>query len=144
MNQPKWTTNRVSIMLKHIKDKKTLAEISILEGISIASIQTKLKAIAVDMYFNEQMPYEHVENITGIKKEEIVVPRNKRNPSVSGVSKDEGVPEVPGVPKVPGVPEVSGVPEVPIQISNNNPFTINSISTLLLSQITPCLLPRES
>ena len=136
MNQRIWTPVDVSRLLDQIKKKYTLAEISKREKRSIPSIQTKLKEIAVDLYFNKNIPYERVEEITGIQKGDLVVKRKLTVPERSGSPKEAELEDIKEPEIIP-----SGYK---VMVSNENPFSIESLSTLILSTVSICLLSSNS
>jgi hypothetical protein len=117
-----------TLLLNHVSSGKTLEEIARIQKKPVTSIQSRLKTIAARLYFKENLSYEKVEEITGIKKEEIIVKRSRASemPKVNLESESESEP-------------ISLV--IPIQIiSTENPFTLDAISTLLISSLTRGLL----
>jgi hypothetical protein len=133
MNQRIWAPVDITRLLNHIKNNKTLEDISKKEKRSIATIQAKLKDIAVDLYFNKNMKYEQVQEITGIHKEDLLVKRSK--PELTGFSKDivsHGVQPIESIPT-----------GYQIRLSRENPFSIESLSTLILSTVNICLLSNN-
>lgn len=122
MNQRIWAPVDVSRLLDYIKADKKVSDIARLLKRSDSSVQAKLKDIAVDLYFNKNMAYELVQEITGIAKEDLLVRR-------TGVAKEPiSIPEIP---------------RYTIRLSTENPFSIESISSLLLSTIEQCLTSSQ-
>ena len=153
MNQRIWTPVDITRLLDYIKKKKSLEDISRKEKRSVLSIQSKLKEIAVNLYFNKNISYAKVEEITGIQKESLVVKRIKHVniPERSGSPK-----EVEPIVKTSLLVETSllvktSLPVETIQsssgytlrISTDNPFSIESLSSLIHSTVGICLLPRS-
>ena len=137
MNQRIWAPVEVIRLLNHIKNNRSLEDISKRENRSIQSIQAKLKDVAVDLYFNKNMSYNRVEEITGIQKEEILVKRQKP------VVKLSNNPKLNGSPKELQVTQIIPVAHE-LRLSTENPFSIESLSTLILSSINICLLASKS
>ena len=127
-------------LLNYINSGKSLEEIARIQKQPIVSIESRLKTIAASLYFKENLPYEKVEEITGIKKEALVVKRTRASES--------------GMPKVDPDPDPEPDPKAnfqhrnlsePIQIiKTENPFTLDAISTLLISSLTRGLLTTSS
>ena len=145
-----WTDDDTSLLLKYIGSKKKIEEIARLQKRSVAMIESKLKTIAAKMYFNEHLPYDEIEEKTGIKKDSLVVKRAIRNSELSGSPKDKSegtaTSKATSEAKSEATSEVKSVVTVeqmviPIQIiTYDNPFTLDSISTLLISSVSQCLL----
>ena len=146
MNQRIWTPVDVTKLLDQIKKKKSLEDISKRERRSIQSIQSKLKEIAVDLYFNKNMEYKEVEEITGIQKEALLVRRMRVIPERSGSPKQEEIVDDLAMEailqtRIPREPETIK-PTYEIRLSTENPFSISSLSALLYSTMDICLLSR--
>jgi hypothetical protein len=125
-----WTPDDTKVLLQQVSLRKRVDEIARLQKRTVASIESKLKSIAANLYFNEQLPYEEVEEKTGIKKDALLVRRIAA--SSSGSPKLE--------PPAPMSSPVAIPIAEPIQvITTESPFTIERLSTLLISSI-PCLL----
>ena len=146
MDQQIWTPVDVTKLLDQIKKKKSLEDISKRERRSVSRIKSKLKEIAVDLYFNKNMEYKKVEEITRIQKEELLVKRIRVIPERSGSPKQEEIlddlaMEAVSQTRIPK-PEIikSGYE---IRLSTENPFSISSLSALLYSTIDICLVSRD-
>lgn len=140
MNQRMWGPADVTRLLAHIKKKKSLEDISKQERRSLPSVKAKLKEIAVDLYFNKNMEYSKVEEITGIQKTALVVKR------IPVISERSGSPKNIGElsKEVVKIPEtIQATPEYQIRLSTENPFSISSLSALINSTIEICLLSRD-
>jgi hypothetical protein len=125
------------ILLNHIHSGKTFEEIARIQKQPIGCVESRLKTIAAKLYFKDNMPYEEVEGITGIKKDTLIVKRCQKLSEMTGMPKiDAREPE----PMAESKPEpVSLV--IPIQIiTTENPFTLDAISSLLISSLTQGLL----
>lgn len=142
MNQRMWGPADVTRLLAHIKKKKSLEDISKQERRSLPSVKAKLKEIAVDLYFNKNMEYSKVEEITGIQKEALVVKRTRVEiPERSGSPKN--IEELPK--EAVKVPEtIQANPGYQLRLSTENPFTISSLSALIHSTIDICLLSQNN
>jgi len=143
MSQRIWAPVDVTRLLDQIKKNKPLEEISRRERRPISSIQAKLKEIAVDLYFNKNIDYDKVKEITGIPKEILIVKR-KPIPERSGSPKDiEDAIILTRVPKIELVPEtIKANPGYHIRLSRENPFSISSLSELINTTIDICLSSR--
>jgi hypothetical protein len=147
MNQRIWTPVDVTRLLDQIKKKKSLEDISKRERRSIQSIQSKLKEIAVDLYFNKNIEYKEVEEITGIQKEALLVRRTRVIPERCGSPKQEEIVDDLAMEailqtRIPREPETI-TPAYEIRLSTENPFSISSLSALLYSTMDICLLSRH-
>jgi hypothetical protein len=129
-----WTPDDTKTLLQQVSSRKKVEEIARLQKRTVASIESKLKSIAANLYFNEQLPYEEVEEKTGIKKDALLVRRIAA--SSSGSPKLDVAIAKPAPMSSPVAIPIAE----PIQvITTESPFTIERISTLLISSI-PCLL----
>jgi len=129
-----WTPDDTKTLLQQVSSRKKVEEIARLQKRTVASIESKLKSIAANLYFNEQLPYEEVEEKTGIKKDVLLVRRIAA--SSSGSPKLDVAIAKPAPMSSPVAIPIAE----PIQvITTESPFTIERISTLLISSI-PCLL----
>jgi hypothetical protein len=129
-----WTPDDTKTLLQQVSLRKRVDEIARLQKRTVASIESKLKSIAANLYFNEQLPYEEVEEKTGIKKDALLVRRIAA--SSSGSPKLDVAIAKPAPMSSPVAIPIAE----PIQvITTESPFTIERISTLLISSI-PCLL----
>jgi hypothetical protein len=120
-----WTTEDTQNLLRHVSSKKKVDEIARLQRRTVASVESKLKSIAAQLYFNEDLPYEEVEVRTGIKKEALIV---RRMPGAST-----------GSPKTVARLEPIAALELVQVITTQSPFSLETLSTLLISSVS-CLL----
>ena len=137
-----WTPDDTKALLEQVSSKKKMDEIARLQKRTVASVESKLKTIAANLYFNEQLPYEEVEERTGIKKNALVVRR------ITGSASGSPKIEVP-VAMAMAMPEPEPEPQPEPQpipkrehiqvITTDCPFSLERISTLLISSVT-CLL----
>jgi hypothetical protein len=127
------------ILLNHIHSGKTLEEIARIQKQPLSCIQSRIKTIAACLYFKDNMPYEKVEEITGIKKDTLIVKRSQKLSEMTGMPKiDAREPE--DKPITECKPEPKSL-VIPIQIiTTENPFSLDAISTLLISSLTQELL----
>jgi len=133
-----WTTDDTKALLQQVSSRKKVDEIARLQKRTVASIESKLKSIAANLYFNEQLPYEEVEEKTGIKKDALLVRRIAA--SASGSPKTEVATVMAMAMGSPErMPDAKPMAK-PIQvITTESPFALERLSTLLISSI-PCLL----
>ena len=122
-----WTQSEIENALKMIKEKKSIEEIARRYDRSAPSVYSKLKWIAADMYFNENIPFDKIEELTGIKKKSIVL-----------TAKGEVDPEEEVILEVKPSPTL--IPNIPTySVSTESPFTLdtfcNGISTPLIKSI---------
>lgn len=138
-NSRVWTYDETQCLLQYVGSKKKIDEIAKLQKRTVASVESKLKAIAANMYFNEHLCYDEIEAKTGIKKENLIIKRTRMELSGSPKDTSEDIAVHVAVPVA--VPVTT--PErmvIPIQIiSSENPFTLEAISTLLNSSVSECL-----
>jgi len=133
-----WTPDDTKALLQQVSYRKKVDEIARLQKRTVASVESKLKSIAANLYFNEQLPYEEVESRTGIKKDALLVRRIAA--SASGSPKTEVATVMAMAMGSPErMPDAEPMAK-PIQvITTESPFALERLSTLLISSI-PCLL----
>jgi hypothetical protein len=127
-----WTTDDTEALLRHVSSKKKVDEIARLQRRTVASVESKLKSIAANLYFNEHLPYEEVEVRTGIKKEALIV---RRMPGASTGSPKTEVPTIISSKQVTAIPSTIQV------ITTQSPFSLETLSTLLISSVSCLLTP---
>jgi hypothetical protein len=126
------------ILLNYIHSGKTIEEIARIQKQSVGSIESRLKKIAACLYFKDNMSYEKVEELTGIKKNKLIVNRCQK------------LSEMTGMPKIEPEPEPEPEPEhkrlvIPIQIiTTENPFSLDVILSLLILSLTQGLFTTTS
>lgn len=122
-----WTQSEIDNALKMIKEKKSIEEIARRQERSAPSVYSKLKWIAADMYFNQKIDFDKIEELTGIKKNTIVLTaKGQTDPD------EEIVIDVkPSPTLIPNIPTYS--------VSTESPFTLdtfcNEISTPIIKSI---------
>lgn len=122
-----WTQSEIDNALRMIKEKKSIEEIARRQERSAPSVYSKLKWIAADMYFNQKIPFDKIEELTGIKKNSIVLG-----------AKAQVDPEEEVVLDIK--PSPSLIPNIPTySVSTESPFTLdtfcNEISTPIIKTI---------
>jgi hypothetical protein len=70
MGEP-WGDEEVLQLLTLVQKKKTVDEISNLHERTVGSINSKLKSLAMEYYFNDNRPIEEIQKFTGLTKEVI-------------------------------------------------------------------------
>uniref|UniRef100_A0A6C0ANI0 Uncharacterized protein n=1 Tax=viral metagenome TaxID=1070528 RepID=A0A6C0ANI0_9ZZZZ len=132
-NSRVWTDNDTQLLLKYTSSKKKIEDIARIQKRTVGNIETKLKSIAAKLYFNEQLPYDQVEALTGIKKDVLIIKRKSVNVAVAPL-------ELEPVAPLESVAQLK--PDLkPIQIiSTECPFNLDTISTLIISSISQYLL----
>jgi hypothetical protein len=106
-----------------------------------------LKEIAADLYFNKNMKYDKVQDITGIPKEALLV---KRRPVIAercGSPKEAEITAVIAVEKAleeVAIETIQSNSGYDIRLSIENPFSISSLSALIHTTVDICLSPRNS
>jgi len=122
-----------------VSSKKKVDEIARLQRRTVASVESKLKSIAAQLYFNEDLPYEEVEVRTGIKKEALIV---RRMPGAStGSPKTVAALEpIARLEPVAGLEPVAALELVQV-ITTQSPFSLETLSTLLISSVSCLLTP---
>lgn len=98
-------SEEVSKILELVKNKKSIKDIAASQKKTTHYIKSKLKNVACEYYLNSNKPFNEIQQITGIKKEEIIISRPNVNESVVNVSQ-------PKVESASKEPEVRLVPEV--------------------------------
>ena len=150
-NSRPWSQEDTKILLRQVADKKKLEEIAKLQKRTVTSIQSKLKTIAANMYLNEQLPYDEIEGRTGIKKDALIVKRNPKNTmELNGSPKEDCLATEPLVSEQHlatqplatqplATQPLATQPLATITISTENPFNINTLSSLMILSIVKCL-----
>ena len=127
-----WTTEDTQNLLRHVSSKKKVDEIARLQKRTVASVESKLKSIAANLYFNEHLPYEEVEAKTGIKKEALIV---RRMPGASTGSPKTEVSTIRSSQIITAIPSTIQV------ITTQSPFSLETLSSLLISSVSCLLTP---
>jgi len=122
-----WTQSEIDNALKMIKEKKSIDEIARRQERSAPSVYSKLKWIAADMYFNQKIDFDKIEELTGIKKNTIVL-----------TAKGQADPDEEIIIDVKASPTL--IPNIPTySVSTESPFTLdtfyNEISTPIIKSI---------
>lgn len=68
-----WNASDTDILLKYIREGKSVEYISKKQNRYIHSIRSKLKSIAAELYLKNGMPYDQIYSATGISKEAIII-----------------------------------------------------------------------
>jgi len=139
-------------LLQLISVKKSIEEIAKVQKRSVSSIKSRLKVLAADMYFNQKIPYDQVEARTGIKKDIIIIKRQKipvisedKEPKVEPEAEAAAEVEQPLVTKatVTRVTREIVTQTEPMSDLNTQYTPLAIISTLILSTIADCLSPNR-
>lgn len=90
MNKP-WTSYDIEVLLKYIREKRSLEYISKKQNRPLLTIRSKLKSIAANMYFKDNISFEKIYEITGVSKESIILipSRNVDIPDIQETSSIE-------------------------------------------------------
>jgi hypothetical protein len=138
-------------LLQLISVKKSIEEIAKVDKRSVSTIKSRLKVLAADMYFNQKLPYEQVEARTGIKKDILLVRRQKLQ--ISEAKEPEVKPVLEAIPETePTVAIVATVAPEKREIVTQTEAMIELqpqythlaiISTIILSTIADCLSPNR-
>ena len=68
-----WKEDEITQLLKEIKEKKLIEEIAALHKRNPQCIKTKLKSLASKYYLSDNKPFDEIHELTGVKKEDIIV-----------------------------------------------------------------------
>ena len=66
-----WTTENIAKLLADIQKNKTHEEIAESHGRTVGGIRSRLREIAADYYFNDELPMKDIEKNTGLTREVI-------------------------------------------------------------------------
>ncbi len=66
-----WTTENIAKLLADVQKKKTHEELAELHGRTVGGIRSRLREIAADYYFNDELPMKDIEKYTGLSPEVI-------------------------------------------------------------------------
>lgn len=81
-----WSQEDITTLLKQTQAKKSIEEIAKKQNRSVSNIRSRLKAIAANMYLKEKMPFEKIQEITGVQKSALVI---QKNPKVITIVKEQ-------------------------------------------------------
>jgi len=82
MGKP-WEDEEVIKMLMAIRKKKTIKEIAEVHERTTGGINSKLRGLAVDYFYNDEKPISEIEKITGLSSQVIQEAVNKKKPATS-------------------------------------------------------------
>jgi hypothetical protein len=68
-----WSQSEIEYVLKLIQEKRKPEEIARKINRPISEVRSKLKVIAADMYIKDNMPYEKIQDLTGIEKKTLIL-----------------------------------------------------------------------
>lgn len=68
-----WTQDEIQIVLNQVQAKRSPEDISKKLNRPITDIRSKLKAIAAEMYFKDNVPYEQIHSVTGVEKDSLII-----------------------------------------------------------------------
>jgi len=132
-----WTQDEIQTVLSQIQAKRSPEEISKRIKRPITDIRSKLKAIAAEMYFKDNVPYEQIHGVTGVEKESLIItPSTSKDTSVD-ISSDVEDDHVQVDVSIYDFPEecdtminvnVQDNPEeVIVTVSVESPFSVKSL-----------------
>jgi hypothetical protein len=148
-----WTEEENTLILIYSKQKYSPDDISKKLNRPISDIRSKLKAIAAHLYFKDNLPYEKVQELTGVEKNTVVLTAStvkKQGISIqpdieNNVVLDVSIYEFPEKPeeiKPISYNNCRNTNEPLVIVSLESPFSIKSIyehiSTPILNTFTTC------
>ena len=147
-----WTEEETTLILKYSKQKYSPDDISKKLNRPISDIRSKLKTIAANLYFKDNLPYEKVQELTGVEKNTVVLTAltvKKQAISIqpdieNNVVLDVSIYEFPEKPEEikPISYNCRNTNEPLVIVSLESPFSIKSIyehiSTPILNTFTTC------
>jgi len=77
LNRP-WSQEDITTLLKQTQAKKSIEDIAKKQKRSVSNIRSRLKAIAANMYLKDKMPFEKIQEITGIQKSALIIQKNPK------------------------------------------------------------------
>jgi hypothetical protein len=93
-----WTKEETDTLLKYITEKKPLTAFSEKYKRSNASIRSRLKAVAAEMYLKDKKSFDEIYKVTGIDKSEVII--SKGTPVAPLVAPPVAALVAPLVPKL--------------------------------------------
>jgi hypothetical protein len=149
-----WSQDEIQIALNQIKDNRSPDDIAKKLNRPASEVRSKLKAIAADMYIRDNMPYNKVQEITGVEKNSFILSPGvlRREPdtqdkehvtvdiSIYKFEEDAIGEETPS--KLIGVDIQDNADEMIVSVSVESPFSVKSIcehiSTPIINTFTTC------
>ena len=127
-------------LLQLISVKKSIEEIARVQKRSVSCIKSRLKVLAADMYFNQMLPYDQVEARTGIKKDVLLV-RRQKIPAISEDKEPKAMPEAMPEAMPKAMPEAmpKAMPEQEQEplVTKANVTTVTTVTREIVTQTDP-------
>jgi len=149
-----WTQDEIQIALNQVKDNRSPDDIAKKLNRPATEVRSKLRAIAADMYIRDNMPYNKVQEITGVEKNSFILSPGvlRREPdtldkehvtvdiSIYKFDEDDISEQTPS--KVIGIDIQDNADEMIVSVSVESPFSVKSIcehiSTPIINTFTTC------
>ena len=68
-----WTKEEIATVLRYVSEKHSIETISKKQRRSKYDVLNKLKNIAADLYLKDKLPFDKIEEMTSVKKEDFVI-----------------------------------------------------------------------
>jgi hypothetical protein len=135
LNRP-WSQEDITTLLKQTQAKKSIEDIAKKQKRSVSNIRSRLKAIAANMYLKDKMPFEKIQEITGIQKSALVI---QKNPKIITIVKEPPLAQAKEQP-------LEQAKEQPKEQAKEQPkdqveIQLNSICQKITNQIIHILVP---
>jgi peroxiredoxin len=68
-----WTQEEIQDVLNQVKNKRNPEDIAKKLNRPVSEVRSRLKIIAADMYLNDKLPYEKIQEQTGVEKDTLIL-----------------------------------------------------------------------
>jgi hypothetical protein len=152
-----WTQEEIQEVLNQVKNKRNPEDIAKKLSRPVSEIRSRLKIIAAEMYLNDKLPYEKIQEQTGVEKDTLILTSSTfkhdgLNESTDTEDNEQVIVNVSiydfpedtqeAVDRQINVDIKDNEDEMIITVSVESPFSVKSIcehlSTPILSTFTTC------
>jgi len=152
-----WTQEEIQEVLNQVKNKRNPEDIAKKLNRPVSEVRSRLKIIAADMYLNNKLPYEKIQEQTGVEKDTLILTSSTfKHETLSEGTDTEDNEEVVVNVSIYDFPEDTeeaidtqinvdikdNKNEMIITVSVDSPFSVKSIcehlSTPIISTFTTC------
>ncbi len=152
-----WTQEEIQVVLNQVKNKRNPEDIAKKLNRPVSEVRSRLKIIAADMYLNDKLPYEKIQEQTGVQKDTLILTSSSLKHDYLNESTDtEDNEQVTVDISIYNFPEDTeeaidtqinvdikdNKDEMIITVSVESPFSVKSIcehlSTPIISTFTTC------
>lgn len=130
-----WTQDEIKEVLNQAKNKRNPEEIAMKLHRPVSEVRSRLKTIAADMYLNDKIPYDKIQEATGVEKSSFIIsPSNSRksvldiNDEIEQNTINTSIYEFDNSSsEVDTIINVKAQDEMTVTISADSPFSVKSL-----------------